>query len=178
MNTKGTTELTYEEQLLTNFQQNHTDNNTTNDDEAIDDVLDEDLDIFNLAVAYREDGRDHSIADVPVLLTKDELLKAQSTDDFSQTVLSRQSQNLDTHFFEGNDGLLRRKHPTEPEIFQIVLPDTLRRRVLDLAHHKILAAHPGRTRMHRHIREPFYWAEGSRYVKHHPQMYDLCEELL
>ena len=122
MNTRDTAELTDEERLLTDFQQNHTDHNTTNDDEAKEDVLDEDLDIFYMALAYQDDGRDPPMAEVSLRLTKDELLEAQSTDDFCQTVLSRQSQNLETHFFEGNDGLLRRRHPTDPEIVQIVLP--------------------------------------------------------
>ena len=168
MTGKDTTELTDEERLLTDFQQNHTDHNTTNDDEAIDDVFDEYLDIFDMALAYQDDGRDPSIADVPVRLTKDELLEAQSTDDFCQTVLSRKSRNLCTHFFEGNDGLLRRRHPTDSEIVQIVLPDTLRPRVLDLAHHTTLAGHPGQTRMHRHIRETYYW----------PQMVtDICKTI-
>ena len=125
MNTKGTAELTDEERLLTDFQQNHMDHNTTKDDEAIDDVLDEELDIFDMALAYQDDGRVPSIADVPLRLKKDNLLEAQSAGDFCQTVLSRQSRNLDTHFFEGNDVLLRRQHPTESEFVQIVLPDTL-----------------------------------------------------
>ena len=114
MNTKGTADLTEEERLLTDFQQKHIDHNTTNDDEAIDDVLDEDLDIFDMALAFQGDGRVASIADVPLRLTKDEILEARSTDDFCQTVLSRQSWNLDTHFFEGDDGLLRRQHPNDP----------------------------------------------------------------
>ena len=116
MNTKGSAELTDEERFLTDFQQNHIDHNTTDDDEAIDDVLEEDLDIFEMALAYQDDGRVPSIADVSVRFTKDELLEAQSTDDFCQTVLSRQSRNLETHFFEGNDGLLRRQHPIDSEI--------------------------------------------------------------
>ena len=157
LHTKDTAELTDEERLLTDFQQNHIDHNTTNDDEAIDDVVDEDLDIFDMALAYQDDGRVPSIADVPVRLKKDELLEAQSTDDFCRTVLSRQSRNLDTHFFEGNDGLLRRQHQTDLEIVRIVLPDTLRPRVLNFAHHTILAGHPGQTRKHRHIRETYYW---------------------
>ena len=159
INTKGNSDLTDEERLLTDFQQNDIDHNTTNDDKAIEDVLDKDLDIFDVAIAYQGDGRDFSIVDIPVRLTKDELLGAQSTDDFCQTVLSRQSKDLDTHFFEGKDGLLRRLHPTDPEIVQIELPDTLRPRVLDLSHHTLLAGHPGQTRMHRNIREKYYWPQ-------------------
>ena len=147
-NTNDTVGLTDEERLLSDFQQNHIDHNTTNVDEAIDDVLDKDIDIFEIFLAYQDDGRVPSIADVPVRLKKGELLEAQSTDDCCLTVLSRQSRNFDTHFFEGNDGLLRRKHPTDSEIVQIVLPDALRPRVLNLAHHTILAGHTGQTRMH------------------------------
>ena len=106
-NTKYIAELTDEERLVTEFRQKHINHNTTNDDEAIDDVLDEDLDIFDMSLACQDDGRDLSIADFPVCFTKDKLLEAQSTDDFCQTVLSRQSRNLATHFFESNDGLLR-----------------------------------------------------------------------
>ena len=161
MNTKGAADLTDEERLLTDFRQNHIDHNTTNDDEAIDDVLDEDLDIFDMALTHQNDGRVPSIADVPVRLTKNDLREAQSTDDFCQTVLSRLSRNLDTHFFEGNDDLLRLQHPYYSENVQIVLPDTPRPRMIDLAHHTVLSGHPGQTRMHRHIRETYYWPQIS-----------------
>ena len=56
MNTKGTAELTDEERILSDFQQNHIDHNTKKDDEAIDDVLDEDLDLFDISLAYKDDG--------------------------------------------------------------------------------------------------------------------------
>ena len=52
MNTKGTTDLTDAERLLTDFQQNHIDHKTTNDDDTIDEMLDEDLDIFDITLAY------------------------------------------------------------------------------------------------------------------------------
>ena len=155
LHTKDTAELTDEERLLTDFQQNHIDHNKKNDDEAIDDVLDEDLQIFDMALAYEDDGRVPSVADVPVRLAKDEQREAHSTEEFCQNVLSRQRRNLDPHFFEGNDGLLRRQHPTDSEIVEMLLPDTLRPRVLNLAHHTILAGHSGQTRMHRNIRETY-----------------------
>ena len=175
MSTKGTADLTDEERLLTDFQKKHIDHNAKNDDEAIDDVLEEDLGILDMALAYQDDGRVPSIADVPVRLTKDELLEAQSHDNFCLIVISRHSRNLDTHFFEGNDCLLRRQHPAESEIVQIVLPDTLRPRVLNFAHHTILADHPGQTRMHRHICETYYWPQMDVDI-YQTQLYDLCEE--
>ena len=99
MTTEDTTDLTDEVRLLTDFQQNYSDYDTTNDDEAIDDVLDEDLDIFDMVLAYQEDGRDPPIADVQGRLTKHELLEAQSTENLCRTVHYRRSRNLDKRFF-------------------------------------------------------------------------------
>ena len=65
-----------EERLITDFERDHDKNSTINDDEALDDILDEDLDIFDMALAYQDDGGGVSIADVLVFLTKDELLGA------------------------------------------------------------------------------------------------------
>ena len=174
MNTKSTADLKDVERLLTDFQQTHIDHNKTKDDEANEDVLDEDLDIFDMARAYQDDGRVPSIADVTVRFTKDELLEAQPIDDFCQTVLSRQSQNLYKHFFEGNDGLLRRQHPTDPEVFQIVLPDTLRPRMLDLAHHKTVAGDPEQTRMPRHTRKTYYWPQMAANIYKKIRNYTIC----
>ena len=42
------------------------------------------------------------------------------------------------------------------DIDQIVLPETLRPRVLDLAHYSKLAGHPGQTRMYPHLRSAYY----------------------
>ena len=78
-----------------------------NGHEALDDVLDEDLNIFDLALAYTDDGRDVRIADVPVKLTRNEILEAQRHDDFCQTVLPYQSRKTDSAFNEDEYGLLR-----------------------------------------------------------------------
>ena len=42
---------------------------------------------------------------------------------------------------------------------QIVLPETLRPRILDLAHYSKFAGHPGQTRMYRHLRGTYYWPQ-------------------
>ena len=79
--------------------------------------------------------------------------------DFCQTELTRQSQKTDSAFYEDEYGLLRRRHHTINEIDQIVLPETLRPRVLDLAHYSKLAGHPGQTRMYHHVRSTYYWPQ-------------------
>ena len=113
--------------MITNFERNHYRNNAINDVEALNNVLDEDVDIFDMGLAYQDNGSGFLIANVPVRLRKGELLQAQSNDDFCQTILTRQSGNIDSKFFVGpcNDGLLRLQHPTDPEGVEIVLPETL-----------------------------------------------------
>ena len=97
----------------------------------MDDVLDEALDVLDIGIA---DGTyepvDVTPGNVPTKITIEEILEAQKTDAFFQTVLARQSKRYDSAFFEKPDGLLRRRHPREPDIEQVVLPDSLRPRVL------------------------------------------------
>ena len=114
----------------------------------MDDVLDDALDVFDIGIAeHKYEPIDVVPANVPTKITIEEILEAQKTDSFCQTVLSRQSKSIDLAFFEGPDGLLRRHHQREAGIEQIFLPDTQRPLVLQLAHHAKLAGHPGQTRM-------------------------------
>ena len=48
--------------------------------------------------------------------------------------LSRQALKLDTLFYQDDDGLLRRQHPGQSDIKQIFMPESLRPRILKLAH--------------------------------------------
>ena len=113
----------------------------------MDDVLDDALDVFDIGIAKQPyEPVDVLPADVPTKITIEEILEAQKTDSFCQPVLAKQSKRIDSAFFEGPDGLLRRHHPREVGVEQIVL-HTLRPRVLQLAHHAKLAGHQGLTRM-------------------------------
>ena len=134
-------------------------NDAENEDKALDEVLDEDLDIFDLAMAYRDDGRNVRIADVPVRITRNEVLDVQRYDDFCQTILARQDRHRDSAFFEDDYEILRRRHPTIHGLEQIVLPETLRPRLLDLAHYSKFAGHPDQTRMYRHLSTTYYWPQ-------------------
>ena len=157
--TDGTNDEDDEKRLLNEFERKSTTENVENGDESLDDVLEEDLDIFDLALAYTDDGRNVRIADVPLKLTRNEILDAHRHDDFCQTVLTRESRKTDSAFYEDEYGLLRRRHRTINEIDQIVLPETLRPRVLDLAHYSKLAGHSGQTRMYHHVRSTYYWPQ-------------------
>ena len=131
---------------------------THEEDEALDDTLDEALDLFDLDLADApHEPLDGNIADVPTKLTIPEMLEAKNTDAFCQTVLSRQAVKLDTLFHEDDEGVLRRQHPRQPDVKQIVMPESLRPRILKLAHYSRLAGHPGQTRMCQHVRRTYYW---------------------
>ena len=96
------------------------------DEDVMDDKLDDALDVFDIGLAEQTyETIDVVPAKVPTKITIKEILEAQKTDSFCQTVLARQSKRIESAFFEGPEGLLRRHHPREAGIEQIVLPDTL-----------------------------------------------------
>ena len=64
---------------------------------------------------FDDDGTQPRVADTPLPITRAEVLEAQKSNDFCQTVLSRQSARNDSKFFENGGGLLRRKNPHHPD---------------------------------------------------------------
>ena len=126
-------------------------------DDDLDETADEPSDVFDFNNVFDEDGTQPRIADTPLPVTRAEVIDAQRTDDFCQTVLARQSETKDSKFFEDEGGILRRKNPHYPEYPQIVVPASLRPRILSLAHYHKLAGHPGQSRMYYTMRQRFYW---------------------
>ena len=94
--------------------------------------------------------------DLPAPLTLEQIAKEQCVDDFCQTVLARQSESRDFAFFEGHQGVLKRKHPYDPDIIQVVVPQLLRARLLRLCHDPAIAGHPGQNRMYQALRRRYY----------------------
>ena len=78
-------------------------------------------------------------------------------DDFCQTVLARQSESRDSAFFEDYHGVLKRRHPFDPDIVQVVVSRTLRAWLLRLCHNPAIAGHPGQNRMYYALRCQYYW---------------------
>ena len=60
-------------------------------------------------------------------------------------------------FYEDEYGLLWRRHHTINDIDQILVPETLRPRVLRLEHYSELAGQPGQTRMYHNVRSSYSW---------------------
>ena len=88
-------------------------------------------------------------------ITLSEFVDAQRFDDFCQTIAKRTSSN--PLFLEGGDGVLRRKHLSEPNVSQIVVPEASCARLCHMAHHPVIAAHPGHTRMNETLRRTYCW---------------------
>ena len=100
-------------------------------------------------------------SELPAPLTLDEILEAQASDEYCQSVLVAQVGRKGSPFFEDDSGLLCRNHPRDPDVIQIVLPLLLRHRVLRLAHYHPLAGHPGQTRLLKRLRRTYYWPQMS-----------------
>ena len=95
--------------------------------------------------------------DLPTPISIDELLDAQRSDSFCQSIQARQTHGRQGTFFDDDDGVLRRQHPSIPTLTQLVVPQSIRPRLLTLTHHSLLAGHPGQNRMFYTLRETYYW---------------------
>lgn len=72
--------------------------------------------------------------------------------------------NARTLLFQGEDFVLRLLHPSIPGLEQIVVPETLRPRLLHFAHHSKRAGLPERTRMFSYLRRSYYWPLMAAYI--------------
>ena len=94
--------------------------------------------------------------DIPAPLTIEEIAEEQRVDDFSQTGLARQSESWDSAFFEDHQGVLKRRHPFDPDLIQVVVSRTMRARLLRLCHNPAVAGHPGQNRMYFALLREYY----------------------
>ena len=53
--------------------------------------------------------------------------------------------------------MLKRRHPFDPDIVQVVVPRTLRARLPRLGHNPVIAGHPGQNRMYYALLREYYW---------------------
>ena len=120
------------------------------DDDDDDEERDLILDARDILVAGRleregdEDVKDdEQVANLPAPLDRMEILAEQKTDEYCQMLLAEQVGRKSTIFFEDDDGVLCRQNLREPGHDQVVLPASLRPRVLRLAHYHVQAGHPG-----------------------------------
>lgn len=72
-------------------------------------------------------------------LIQDKIAEAQRTDEFCKMVLTREWETKDGAFFEESDGLLKRTHPHELSLVQVVIPESVKPWLATLIHDGVLA---------------------------------------
>lgn len=87
-------------------------------------------------------------------ITLEELLREQLTDAFCAAIRSRLNGGEVLPFRLDDRGILVR---TVEAYEQIVIPHSLKSRVLHLAHYSQLSGHPGGTKLYLSLRRDFYW---------------------
>jgi len=84
----------------------------------------------------------------------DAFVKAQQTDDYCVEMSTRVQRVTAKAFFRNEHHALYHRTPYGN---QLVIPKSLRKRVLSLEHHATVAAHPGMNRMYCTMRKAYYW---------------------
>lgn len=98
---------------------------------------------------------------MPVIVS--EIIAAKRSDAFCQKVFNTMHQ-AKLFFFAGKDGVLRRRNPSIPELNEIVDPDTLCPRLLNLPHYLRMAGNPDPTRMFAHLWQTYYCPLMAAYI--------------
>lgn len=96
------------------------------------------------------------VGHVAIPVTISEIIPTQNIEDFCQTFFATMAQ-AKTFFFEGEDGVLRRRKPPITELEQIIVQEMRFPRLLHVAHHSKMEGHPGRTRMFANLLRMSYW---------------------
>jgi len=104
---------------------------------------------------YLRSGR-YTGTDTPKPVEFDDIVEAHQTDDFCVEMSTRVERGTAKAFFRNEHHALYRRAPYGN---QLVLPKSLRERVLTLEHHATVAAHRGMNRMYYTMRKASYWPE-------------------
>ena len=89
-------------------------------------------------------------------ISVDEMLAQQSCDEYCQWARHQMDLSTESPFAIDQHGVLIRRSSLDGSL-QVVVPERLRGRLLDIAHNAPISAHPGRSRMYQTLRRDFYW---------------------
>ena len=103
----------------------------------------------------------------------EEMVAEQAADKYCQHAFREVADRPDTQFAFDQHGVLVRRAALDGSL-QIVVPRTLRRRLLELAHHAPITAHPGRSKMYQTLRRDFYWPSMSVDIHNVVEDCDSC----
>jgi len=92
--------------------------------------------------------------DMPAPLEYDDIVEAQPTNAFCVELAKRVAHKTAKAFFQNESHGLYRSAPYGD---QLVIPESLRERILTLKHHATVSAHPGMSRMYYAMRRRYYW---------------------
>ena len=81
-------------------------------------------------------------------------MEAQQTDAFCVELSKRVAHKTEKAFLQNESHGLYRRAPYGD---QLVIPESLRERILTLEHHATVSAHPGMNRMYYAMRRRYYW---------------------
>lgn len=84
----------------------------------------------------------------------EEILREQQEDAMCQDIVDSLDDGRNTPFKLNEDGVLIR---TATPFQQIVIPESLRARVLNMMHTQVTSGHPGERRMYQTMRKIYYW---------------------
>ena len=97
----------------------------------------------------------------------DEMLSEQASDEYCQW--ARREMDRDTQgrspFSINQHGVLTRRSRLDGSL-QIVVPSSLRKRLLEIAHCAPTAGHPGRAKLYQTMRRAFYWPSMTVDIHH------------
>jgi len=91
----------------------------------------------------------------------EDVVEAQQTDDYCVEMSTRVERGTAKAFFRNEHHALYRRKPYDN---QLIIPKSLRERVLTLEHHATVAAHPGMNRMYYTMRKAYYWPSMVTYI--------------
>ena len=96
----------------------------------------------------------------------DEMLSEQAADEYCQWARRCMDQSQGTSpFFIDQHGLVVRRAQLDGSL-QLVVPLTLRKRLLTIAHNAPSSGHPGRSKMYQTLRRAFYWPSMTVDIHH------------
>ena len=86
----------------------------------------------------------------------EETLAEQAKDEYCIWARSQIAHGTQTQFVLDQHGVLTRRSALDGSL-QMVVPESLRKRLMDVAHSAPTSAHPGRSKMYQTLRRHFYW---------------------
>ena len=89
-------------------------------------------------------------------ISVDEMLAEQARDEYCQWARRQMDLSISSPFAIDQHGVLIRRSPLDGTL-QVIVPESLRGRLLDIPHNPPISAHSGRSRMYQTLRRDFYW---------------------